>query len=161
MKPQSVLRWAAAASVVAALGPVSMLHAQVEALNPNPTLPAGTGSAGELERYHHGTSAGVHIGREIGGRVDGNDENPAEIMLRDIGGTNRNRRTGHTAIRGRAVRSALRVEGLSRAEPRAEEGAVYFSRRGDYENAIYAPYRGSYRERAPRRSPVVRSSNQR
>ncbi|HVA48865.1 MAG TPA: hypothetical protein VNH11_21035 [Pirellulales bacterium] len=136
-------------------------NAQVESLDPNPTLPAGVGSASDLEEYHHGSSAGAHIGRAIGGRVDGADENPADIMLRDIGGTNRGRRTGHAALRGRAVRDAQRIEKDGRSSPLGERGAVYFARRGDYENAIYAPRSGSYRQPAARRQPAGRSTNQR
>ena len=128
-------------------------HAQVEALNPNPTLPAGIGSAGELEGFHHGSMEGTRIGRGSG------DKNPADIMLRDIGGTNRGRRTGRAAIRGGAVRAALQVEGVTRASPLGERGAVYFAHRGDYENAIYSPSRGSYRTRVPSRpAPAARNT---
>lgn len=139
----------------------SIAHAQVEALNPNPTLPAGTGSASDLEEYHHGSTAGTRIGREIGGRVDGADENPADIMLRDIGGSNRGRRTGRAAIRGAPVRAALRVERPGRPARGVDEGAVYFARRGEYENAIYAPYRGSYRPPSPRTPLPTRPATQR
>src|SRR5689334_8501463 len=90
--------WSLSAS--GALFVASITHAQVEALNPNPTLPAGTSSASELEGYHHGSTAGTRIGREIGGRVDGADKNPAEMMRRELNGTNRGRRTGRAAIRG-------------------------------------------------------------
>jgi hypothetical protein len=141
--------------------PTLAARAQVEALNPNPTLPAGPGSSGALEEYHHGSSAGVKMGREIGGRVDGADKNPADVMLREIGGTTRGRRSGRVAIHGGAVRAALKFEGLSRASPRAEQNAVYFGRRGEYEDAIYAPFRGSYREGAARRNPTYRPSSKR
>ena len=151
--------WSLSAS--GALFVASITHAQVEALNPNPTLPAGTSSASELEGYHHGSTAGTRIGREIGGRVDGADKNPAEMMLRELNGTNRGRRTGRAAIRGGAVRAALRVETYRRALPSGDNGAVYFARRGDYENAIYAPQKGSYYERAPRRSRAAQTRNQR
>lgn len=128
-------------------------HAQVGALNPNPTMPSGVGSAGELEGSHHGSMDGTRIGRGSG------DKNPADIMLRDIGGTNRGRRTGRAAIRGGAVRNALRVEGVTRASPLGEQGAVYFARRGDYENAIYAPSHGSYRTHVPSRpAPAARNT---
>lgn len=140
-------------SVSGAFFAASITHAQVEALNPNPTWPAGIGSAGELEGFHHGSMEGTRIGRGSG------DKNPADIMLRDIGGTNRGRRTGRAAIRGGAVRAALRVEGVTRASPLGEQGAVYFARRGDYENAIYSPSRGSYRTRVPSRpAPAARNT---
>lgn len=135
-------------------------HAQVEALNPNPTLPAGTGSASGLEEYRHGNTAGTRIGREIGGRVDGADKNPAEMMLRELNGTNRGRRTGHVAIRGEPVRAAQRVEAYRHIPPFRDGSAVYFARRGEYENAIYLPYRGSYRQSAPARRPARNSKQQ-
>ncbi|MGH7134500.1 MAG: hypothetical protein ACREHD_02105 [Pirellulales bacterium] len=139
----------------------SAAHAQVESLNPNPTWPAGTGSASELEEYHHGSSAGAKMGRAIGGRVDGADKNPAEMMLRELNGTNRGRRTGHAAIRGEPVRAAQRVEAYRHIPPFRDESAVYFARRGDYENVIYAPYRGSYRQPSPQTTLPARRANQR
>ncbi|HWB14388.1 MAG TPA: hypothetical protein VG826_34500 [Pirellulales bacterium] len=134
-------------------------QAQVESLNPNPTLPAGVGSAGALEEFRHGTMRGAPMGRGTGG-VNGSDKNPADIMLRELGGTNTGRRTGHAAIRGGAVRAALRIEGL-RGMPSPGDGAVYFAQRGAYEDAIYAPHRGSYRLTAPRPLPAIRTGNQR
>jgi hypothetical protein len=135
--------------------------AQVESLNPNPMLPAGVGSPSDLEEYHHGTIKGARIGREIGGRVDGADKNPADIMLRELNGTRSGRHTGHSLFRGEPVRAAQRIEAHRYTPKFRDHSAVYFGRRGDYENAIYAPHRGSYRQPTPRRTPAVRAQNQR
>jgi hypothetical protein len=160
MKTPSEIRLAVIAFVVigTALTSVSAL-AQVESLNPNPTLPAGVGSAGELEKYHHGTTRGTHMGREIGGRLNGAEMNPADIMLRELGGTHSGRHTGHALIRGEPVHAAQRIEAYRHAQPFREANSVYFARRGDYENAIYAPQHGSYRQPLPHRTPAMRTRN--
>ena len=145
--------------VGSALLAAATAQAQVESLNPNPTLPAGVGSSGDLEDFHHGSMRGAPMGRGVGG-VNGADRNPADIMLRELNGTNSGRRTGHAAIRGGAVRAALKVEEL-RGIPPVVDGAVYFARRGAYEDALYAPHRGSYRAASPLHPPVTRAINQR
>lgn len=134
---------------------------QVESLNPNPTTPQAPDRGGALEQYRHGSSRGTRIGLGVGA-TDGADKNPAEIMLRDINGTNRGRKRGHAAIKGKPARAARKLETGSSVPTWAQEGAVYFARRGDYENAIYAPQRGTYRVPAPRqRQTAYRSNNRR
>lgn len=154
MKTLSGFRRGAMALAAMGLLATNAAVAQVESLNPNPTLPAGVGSAGDLEEYHHGTSGGPRIG------IGGTDKNPAEIMLRELSGTHTGRRTGHAAIRGRPARAALRFEGLPPGSPLAKEGTVYFGRRGDYENSIYVPQHGSYRQ-SSRRQPAAQRIDQR
>jgi hypothetical protein len=156
---QTTQRIACALLAGGALLAATTAQAQVESLNPNPTLPAGVGGAGQLEEFRHGTMRGAPMGRGVGG-VNGADKNPADIMLRELGGTHSGRHTGHAAIRGGPVRAALRIEGF-RGMPSPGDGAVYFARRGAYEDAIYAPQRGTYRQRAPRRLPSVPTGNQR
>lgn len=141
------------AAVVILLSP-TIAVAQVESLNPNPTMPSGIGSPSNLEEYHHGSARGVPMGR-----LGGADQNPADIMLRQIGGKNSRRRTGHALIRGAPVRDAQRAEAYR--TPLHENDAVYFSRRGDYENAIYGPSHGSYRLPLLRRAPASRQQSRR
>lgn len=126
--------------------------AQVESLSPNPLLPAGVGSAADIEEYPYGKSGGSHLGRPLGG----GDKNPAKIMLDELAGTNRGRRTGREQWRGRPVRAAEAIEKARGGSQAAKEGAVYFARRGDYENSLYAPQRGTYRPPVSRRPPVTR-----
>lgn len=77
--------------------------AQVEMLNPNPTMPADIGH--ELD--YRGISAG---GAGLG-RISAREANPAETLLRSINGTNYGRATGHALFSRSAVERALRYEG--------------------------------------------------
>ena len=143
------------AIVIALLGlGAATASAQTESLSPNPLLPSGVGSAADIEEYPYGRSAGNSIGRPF----TGGDKNPATIMLNELGGTNRGHRTGRELWRGRPVRAAEAIERARRSSLAGKEGAVYFARRGDYENSLYAPQRGSYRPAVSRRVPMARQN---
>lgn len=128
--------------------------AQTESLSPNPLLPSGVGSAADIEEYPYGRSGGNPVDRALGG----GDKNPATIILNELGGTNRGHRTGRELWRGRPVRAAEAIERARRSSLAGKEGAVYFARRGDYENSLYAPQRGSYRPTVSRRVPITRQN---
>lgn len=142
--------WAFLAS--GALPSVRSIHAQVESLEPNPLEPAGAGAADVLE-FRGRTSAGAHLGRAKGGRAKSArarraEQNPAEMMLRDIDGTNYGRRTGHAALRDSPERAAPQAEGPRRPPSRGEREPLYFTQRGGYERGRYSPG-GRYRQSAP------------
>lgn len=88
------------------------------------------------------------IGRGKGATPIVGDKNPARTLLDEMNGTHDGRRSGQAAIRGRARRRVQRTEPFT--PPRVEEQAVYFGRRGAYEDAIYRPINGSYRVNARR-----------
>lgn len=97
------------------------------------------------------------VGRGVGPTPKGGDENPAETLLDEMNGSNNGRRTGHAAIRPPA-RYQRGPRGLSSDPPsiaprRIEERAVYFAQRGAYEDSVYRPYQGSYRQ--PSRAATV------
>lgn len=127
-------------------------RAQTESLSPNPLLPSGVGSAADIEEYPYGRSGGNPVGRAL----SGGDKNPATIMLDELGGTHHGQRTGRELWRGRPVRAAEAIEKARRGSPAAKERAVYFAQRGEYENSLYAPQRGTYRPPVSRRPPVTR-----
>jgi hypothetical protein len=137
----------------------TLAQAQVEALEANPLEPAGVGADRGIESRGRG-SGGTRIGRSAG-RAGRGEENPAETLLRDIDGTNYGRRTGHTLTRASKIPVARRSGAIRPASSVSGRGEVYFARRGDYENAIYAPRAGSYRYPAPRRGSAIRTLRQR
>lgn len=80
----------------------------------------------------------------------GGDENPAETLLDEMNGSHNGRRTGHAAIRPppRYQRGlyGMSSEPLSLTPSRIEDRAVYFAERGAYEDKVYRPYQGTYRQ---------------
>jgi hypothetical protein len=93
------------------------------------------------------------MGRGRGALPPGGDENPAETLLDDINGSNNGRRSGHAALRPplRYRRAPLSSDPLSLTPARVEERAVYFKRRGAYEDMIYRPHHGSYQRQTGRK----------
>jgi hypothetical protein len=90
------------------------------------------------------------VGRGVGPAPKGGDENPAKTLLDEMNGSNNGRRTGHAALRP-PPRYQRGPRGLSSDPPsitprRIEERAVYFAQRGAYEDSVYRPYRGTYRQ---------------
>lgn len=110
-------------------------HAQLS----NPLLPSGVGSARDLESYSRGSSGG-----SLGPSLPG-ERNPADVLLNEINGANRGRRTGRAALRGTRPYRVRRVDLSSNKLEREDKQAVFFDRRGAYEDAIYTPTRGTYR----------------
>ena len=120
--------------------------AQVESLNPNPLQPSGVASdtiAGNSTRHGSG-----QIGINVGPLASGGNENPADTLLRELNGPNYNRSSGKVRFRGPAVRAARRVDPAYGKFPTVEGGAVYFANRGEYEDRLYRPRQGSYRQSA-------------
>lgn len=110
-------------------------HAQLA----NPLLPSGVGSARDLESYSRGSGSGG-LGPSLPG-----ERNPADVLLNEINGANRGRRTGRAALRGTRPYRVRRVDLSSNKQEREDKQAVFFDRRGAYEDAIYTPTRGTYR----------------
>lgn len=157
----------------------TLVHAQVEALDPNPLEPEGVGAHIGLETRYRG-SGDAASGRAVGDRADHADEkaisrrrrglgfehvggrairaeeNATETMPRDLERTNYGRRTSH-AMRGAAVRTAPRGESRYQPPPRGAGGAVHSARRDRYDHARYAPRAGVYPLQAPRRAPAART----
>ncbi|HET6880499.1 MAG TPA: hypothetical protein VFI31_10110 [Pirellulales bacterium] len=107
----------------------------------------GIGGAGS-SRALRGLGNG-RVGRGVGPVPKGGDENPAEILLDEMNGSHNGQRTGHAALRPprqyqRGVRG-MSSDPPSLAPQRIEERAVYFAKRGAYEDMVYRPYQGSYR----------------
>ncbi len=88
------------------------------------------------------------IGRGKGATPAAGDKNPAKTLLDEMNGTHDGRRSGQAAFRGQARRRMERAEPFT--PPRVTEQAVYFGRRGAYEDAIYRPTGGSYRANSRR-----------
>ncbi|HEV3344028.1 MAG TPA: hypothetical protein VG125_26880 [Pirellulales bacterium] len=111
---------------------------QTGSLNPNPLLPSGVGSGTDVDPVPRGGGR-IGIGRGVGpgGTLDAN---PADILLKDINGTNNGRRTGSYIFK----QSPRRTSGYRGVTPKFEDGAVLFTRRGTYEEAIYGSRPGSY-----------------
>lgn len=111
--------------------------AQIERLNPNPTQPYSVGG-GNADRSRIG--GGAPFGRGIGPAGGTLDENPADTLLREMGGSNATRRTGRAMF----SESHRRKAGYRGVTPKFEGGAVVFDRPGAYEEAIYGAPPGSY-----------------
>lgn len=120
-------------------------HAQFS----NPLLPSGVGSASDIESY--ATGSGSPTGLGLGGR---GERNPADVLLNEINGSNRGRRTGRAALQGTKRYRVRRVDLSSKLLDREDKQAVYFDRRGAYEDAIYSPSRGTYRALSRRPRPT-------
>lgn len=88
------------------------------------------------------------IGQGKGATPAAGDRNPAKMLLDEMNGTHEGRRSGQAAFRGRARRRMQQIEPFT--PPRVAQQAVYFARRGAYEDAIYQPTNGSYRDNARR-----------
>lgn len=134
---------------------VTLLAAGVsQAQFSNPLLPSGVGSSRDIESYSSGSGSASGLG--LGGRNRG-ERNPADVLLNEINGTNRGRRTGRAALQGTQRYRVRRVDLSSKLVDREDKQAVFFDRRGAYEDAIYSPQRGTYRSSA-RRPRATRSS---
>lgn len=125
-------------------------------------LRPGARSGGTLGSPRRRTGGGRAVGRGVGPAPQGGDENPAETLLDEMNGSHNGQRTGHAALRP-PRRYQRGVRGLSSDPPaiaprRIEERAVYFAQRGAYEDMVYRPYQGSYRQQ---RRPVTAARNQR
>lgn len=111
----------------------------------NPLLPAGVGSASDVD-MGRGGGGGARLGRGVDstGRIEAN---PADTLLKELNGTNNGRRTGRGAFN-----EFRRTTGYRGVMPTMKDGAYEFSRRGAYEEAIYGTRRGSYTNFGRRRS---------
>jgi len=113
--------------------------ALAQSTNPNPLLPAGVGSASDVDMSRGDQGQGGRLKRGV--RPDGSlDANPADTLLKEINGSNNGRRTGRYTFSDPRRRNAAYRGGA----PKIEEGAVRFDRRGSYEEAIYGTRPGSY-----------------
>lgn len=112
-------------------------------------LRPGARSGGTLGSPRRRTGASGAVGRGVGPAPKGGDENPAETLLDEMNGSHNGNRTGHAALRP-PRRYQRGVRGMSSDPPsltprRIEERAVYFAKRGAYEDMVYRPYQGTYR----------------
>jgi hypothetical protein len=135
-----------ATALIMTLGSPNAGFAQVESLNPNPLQPSGVGS-GTVGGYSSRQGSG-QMGLNVGPQASGGNENPADTLLRELNGPNYNRSSGKVRFRGPAVRAARRVDPAYGKFPTIEGGAVYFANRGEYEDRLYRPRQGSYRQTA-------------
>ena len=108
---------------------------------------------------------GGRMGRGVGPVPKGGDPNPAETLLKDMEGTHQGRRTGHPALKPpakyRRSNHGLSSDPPALAPQRIEEQAVYFAKRGAYEDMVYRPYQGSYRKMSSARWARNASANRR
>jgi hypothetical protein len=116
----------------------------------------GRGGQGSLGPRRGRTGGNGAVGRGVGPAPRGGDENPAETLLDEMNGSRNGKRTGHAALRP-PPRYQRGPGGLSSDPPslaprRIEERAVYFAQRGAYEDMVYRPYQGTYRQQ---RRPVA------
>lgn len=118
-----------------------------QGLNPNPLMPAGVGSASDVDMSRGDQQAGGPLGRGMGG-VGARDENPADTLLREMNGTNYRRRRGRNTF----ADPRRRTTGYRGNNGKIEGTAVRFDTRGSYEETIYGSRRGSYTNVAQWRS---------
>lgn len=146
MRHTLAFRWCAALRTLLFVGALLLSAGVCNAQLSNPLLPSGVGSASDLESYSRG-SGGGGLGPSMPG-----ERNPADVLLDEINGANRGRRTGRAALRGTRPYRVRRVDLSSNKLEREDKQAVFFDRRGAYEDAIYTPTRGTYRSstRRPR-----------
>lgn len=111
----------------------ALAAAQVESIDPNPTMPRDVG--GRLT-YRGSSRGGPGLGRAKAG-----EENPADTLLRSIEGTNYGRATGHSIFSKNRANNSIGGQTRSPGGP----GTLYYARRGAYEDRVYQPARGSYR----------------
>jgi hypothetical protein len=138
---------------------------------PSGSLGSGSGVSGRRGANRGGSGLGTGsraggggraIGRGVGPAPKGGDENPAETLLNEMNGTNNGRRTGRAALRPEPKyqrgKRGMSSDPPSLTPQRIEERAVYFAKRGAYEDMVYHPYQGSYR-RANGRSSSGRTAS--
>ncbi|HVX14497.1 MAG TPA: hypothetical protein VHC22_25140 [Pirellulales bacterium] len=144
--------------------PLNYSRGAMPGMNQSPeTAPSGAsnspGSAGPANSMSNRPNLGRRsraggnsaMGRGVGPAPGGGEANPAKTLLDEINGTNNGRRRGHAALRTRT--------GDSSSEPalitpeRVEERAVYFAKKGAYEDMVYHPYQGSYQSQSRSRRP--------
>ncbi|MGH7138929.1 MAG: hypothetical protein ACREHD_24555, partial [Pirellulales bacterium] len=103
----------------------------------------GPGATGTPLNYFRGAAPGMNLWPQ---------QAPSGAFLKELNGSNNGRRTGHAALGSprRYQRSGLSSDPSAMAPPRVEERAVYFAQRGAYEDSVYRPNRGTYRQ--PRRA---------
>jgi len=128
----------------------AVAQAQVETIDPNPTMPRDVG--GRL------TYRGFPAGGSKLGRASNRDENPAETLLMSIDGTNYGRATGRSLFARNAAPRALNYDArrLTRYDPRA--ATMRFSQRGAYEDLVYERAGRSYRTGERKRTYGARPS---
>lgn len=143
MRRMVAYRLCAAMPALTFVGMVLFVVNESRAQLSNPLLPSGVGSPRDIESYSR--SYGSPTGRGLGPSARGGDRNPADVLLSEINGSNRGRRTGRAALRGTRPYRVRRVDLSSNRLEREDKQAVFFDRRGAYEDAIYAPTRGTYR----------------
>ena len=143
-------------SVAAILATSGSAIAQTERLNPNPLQPSGVGSGSDVDRARGG--GGAQFGRGVGPGGGLSDENPADTLLRGLGGSNAGRRSGQNLF-GDPRRQTSGYRGV---KPKFKDGALVFDKRGSYEEAIYGSRRGSYSmaRTSSRRAPASRRATQ-
>lgn len=129
---------------------------QTERLNPNPLQPSGVGSGSDVDRTRGG--GGTQFGRGVGPGGNLSDENPADTLLRGLGGSNAGRRSGQSMF-GDPRRQSTGYRGV---KPKFKDGALVFDKRGTYEEAIYGSRPGSYSmaRTSSRRAPSPRRAAQ-
>lgn len=134
----------------------SRSFAQTERLNPNPLQPSGVGSGSDVDRGRGG--GGAQFGRGVGPGGGLLDENPADTLLRGLGGSNAGRRSGRNMFSD----SRRQTSGYRGVKPKFKDGALVFDKRGSYEEAIYGSRRGSYSmaRASSRRAPPSRRPTQ-
>ena len=140
----------------AMLATATSAFAQTERLNPNPLQPSGVGSGSDVDRTRGG--GGAQFGRGVGPGGSQLDENPADTLLRGLGGSNAGRRSGQYMFGDPRRQTA----GYRGAKPKFKDGALEFDRRGSYEEAIYGSRPGSYNmaRTSGRRAPSSRRPTQ-
>lgn len=83
---------------------------------------------------------GRRMGRGVGVMPGSVERNPAETLLREMGGRNATRRRGQEMVR----EWQMRKPGYRGTMPHLRGDALVFKRRGAYEEAIYGSRPGSY-----------------
>lgn len=141
--PQNYFR---GASPGMSLSPQEAPSGASNSLSPSRSEAGRRGRSGASRRG----AGGRAVGRGVGPAPQGGDENPAATLLDEINGSRNGKRTGHAALRP-PRRYQRGVRGMSSDPPsltprRIEERAVYFAKRGAYEDMVYRPYQGSYRQ---------------
>ncbi|HEV3340251.1 MAG TPA: hypothetical protein VG125_07835 [Pirellulales bacterium] len=121
----------------AAAGWAAVADAQVETIDPNPTMPRDVG--GRLT-YRGFSNGGGRLGRAKPG-----EENPAETLLRSIEGSNYGRATGHSIFSHGGSRGVTGDDVRRQSRSPDRPATLYYSQRGAYEDRVYHPGRGSYR----------------
>jgi hypothetical protein len=130
----------------------SVAQAQVETIDPNPTMPRDVG--GRLT-YRGFSGGGFKLGR-----TSARDENPAETLLKSIDGTNYGRASGHSIFARKAAPRA--PANTARRRPLSYDplpATMPLSQRRAYENRAYEHARGTYRAAERKRTNGIQPSH--